>query len=389
MADRPQEIQVHHIHHPKHVTQGIESRYSDKGSPSTSQVIAFVTLFPIAGILLTLAGIILTITVISLALTTPLFVIFSPVLVPAAIAIGLALMGFFASGAFGITALSSLSWIINYLRETIATMPEKLEYAKRHMQKAAGHVSEKTKDVGQTIQSKAEEAAGHVSEKTKDMGQAIHRKAQEGGWTDEDGRAHEIQSHHIQHPQYVTEGIENRFRDRGGPSTTQVVAVITLFPIGGVLLTLAGIIMTITFIGLASTTPLFVIFSPVLVPAAIAIGLAMMGLLASSAFGLTAVSSLAWFFNYLRGKVADIDVPEEMEYAKLRLAEAADQVGQKTKDVGQAIQNKAHEVRRIDESGRTQESGRIQEGDRTKEGGRIQEGGRSREDGRTKEGGRT
>ncbi|XP_043704000.1 oleosin H2-like [Telopea speciosissima] len=171
MTDRSQEIQVHHIHHPKHGIESFKSRIPEKG-PSTSQVIAVITLFPIGGILLTIAGIILTITVISLALATPLFVIFSPVLVPATIVIGLALMGFLASGAFGLTAVSSLSWIFNYLRGSVtgatADMPEQLEYAKRHMREAASHVGQKTKDVGQAIQNKAQEGGRtHESGRTR------------------------------------------------------------------------------------------------------------------------------------------------------------------------------------------------------------------------------
>ncbi|KAJ4961247.1 hypothetical protein NE237_021157 [Protea cynaroides] len=147
------------------------------------------------------------------------------------------------------------------------------------------------------------------------------------------------------YPQQLQVRAQQQQQDRG-PTTSQILAVITLFPIGGILLTLAGVILTITVIGLALTTPLFVIFSPVLVPAAIVIGLAVLGFLTSGAFGLTALSALSWILNYLRGA----RVPEHMEYAKRRMRETmretADQVGQKTKDLGQGIQNKAHEAGR-------------------------------------------
>ncbi|XP_043725481.1 oleosin H2-like [Telopea speciosissima] len=142
MADDPPQVQLRQQR--QHVTERMKDMFPDSDrSPSTSQVVAVITLFPIGGILLTLAGFILTVTVIGLALTTPLFVIFSPVLVPAAIAIGLAVMGFLTSGAFGLTALSALSWIINYLRGASARMPEHLDYAKRRMQEAAGHVDQR------------------------------------------------------------------------------------------------------------------------------------------------------------------------------------------------------------------------------------------------------
>ncbi|XP_042479433.1 oleosin H2-like [Macadamia integrifolia] len=146
MADNPQQVQLRQ--QPQQLTESMKDMYQEKG-PTTSQVVAVVTLFPIGGILLTLAGFILTITIVGLALTTPLFVIFSPVLVPAAIVIGLAVMGFLTSGAFGITALSSLSWIINYLRGPSEKMPEHLDYTKRRLQETAGQVGQRTKDVGQ------------------------------------------------------------------------------------------------------------------------------------------------------------------------------------------------------------------------------------------------
>ncbi|KAJ4974403.1 hypothetical protein NE237_007577 [Protea cynaroides] len=133
-------------HHDQQVTDNIKRRLPEKG-PSGSQVVAVITLFPIGGILFSLSCIILAVTVICLALSTPLFVIFSPILVPAAIALGLALSGFLASGLFGLTGLSSLSWILNYLRGTKAEMPEQLEYGKRRMQDTAGHVVQRTKDV--------------------------------------------------------------------------------------------------------------------------------------------------------------------------------------------------------------------------------------------------
>ncbi|XP_010936629.1 oleosin H2 [Elaeis guineensis] len=87
-----------------------------------------------------------------------------------------------------------------------------------------------------------------------------------------------------------------------GPSASHVLAVVTLLPIGGILLALSGIILTGTVIGFAVVTPLFVIFSPVLVPAALAIGLAVMGFLASGASGLTALMSLSWVVSYVKGR---------------------------------------------------------------------------------------
>lgn len=122
----------------------------EKG-PSKQQILAVVAGVPIGGFFLVLSGLTLTGTLIGLTLTTPLFVICSPVLVPAALTIALAVAGFLTSGAFGITALSSLSWIINYLRRS-GRMPEQLEQAKRRVQETTGQVGQKAREAGQKAQ---------------------------------------------------------------------------------------------------------------------------------------------------------------------------------------------------------------------------------------------
>ncbi|XAR67988.1 hypothetical protein NMG60_11002958 [Bertholletia excelsa] len=137
---------------------------------------------------------------------------------------------------------------------------------------------------------------------------------------------------------------EHRYDDQGyyyqqrsgekGPSKSQVLAVVTLLPVGGVLLLISGLTLAGTLIGLTVATPLFVIFSPILVPAAIVLALAVAGFLTSGAFGVTALASLSWIVNYLRGA----RVPEQMEHMKRRAQEAA---GQKAKEVGQKAQETA------------------------------------------------
>ncbi|MCD7465105.1 hypothetical protein HAX54_000559 [Datura stramonium] len=133
-----------------HPTEAIKSLLPQKG-PSKTQVLAVVTLFPVGGALLCLAGLTLVGTLIGLAVATPVFLLFSPVLVPAALTIGLAVTGFLTSGAFGITALSSLSWMINYMRRMRGPVEEQ-EHAKRRVQETAGHMGQRT---GQKMQETA------------------------------------------------------------------------------------------------------------------------------------------------------------------------------------------------------------------------------------------
>ncbi|XP_062010188.1 oleosin Ara h 10.0102 [Rosa rugosa] len=129
-----------------------------------------------------------------------------------------------------------------------------------------------------------------------------------------------------------------------GPSTGKILAVVTLLPVGGTLLGLAGLTLMATIIGLLCAAPVFLIFSPVLVPAAIAIGLAVTAFITSGAFGLTGLSSLSWVTNHLRRATGG--VPEQLDSAKRRMADMGEYFGQKTKEVGQDIQHKAQETKR-------------------------------------------
>ncbi|CAL9014663.1 unnamed protein product [Prunus brigantina] len=151
MADRPQphQLQVR----PQH---GLGAKPQYQG-PSTGQVLAVITGLPVGGTLLALAGLTLMGTIIGALLATPLFIIFSPVLVPALFVIGLAVTGFLTSGAFGLTALSSLSWVTNYLRRAAGLVPEQLDQMKRRTADMAEFVGQKTKEGSQDIQSKAQD----------------------------------------------------------------------------------------------------------------------------------------------------------------------------------------------------------------------------------------
>ncbi|KAL5172136.1 P24 oleosin isoform B [Glycine soja] len=140
------------------------SIYHSERGPTTSQVLAVVAGLPVGGILLLLAGLTLAGTLTGLVVATPLFIIFSPVLIPATVAIGLAVAGFLTSGVFGLTALSSFSWILNYIRETQPASENLAAAAKHHLAEAAEYVGQKTKEVGQ---------------KTKEVGQDIQSKAQD------------------------------------------------------------------------------------------------------------------------------------------------------------------------------------------------------------------
>lgn len=178
MAQAQQDYR-HYQQNPPYATQ-TQSIFPEKG-PSPSQVLALATLLPFGAFLLMLAGITLTGTVVGLAVTTPLFVIFSPVLLPAALVIGLAVTGFLTSGAFGVTALSSFTWLANYLRRS--RLLEQLEFANRRAQETMG---QSVKESGEAVQSKVQEAGQEAQNKAQESGQKVQSKTRASGKTQEE-----------------------------------------------------------------------------------------------------------------------------------------------------------------------------------------------------------
>ncbi|KAL9672659.1 hypothetical protein QQ045_028911 [Rhodiola kirilowii] len=80
----------------------------------------------------------------------------------------------------------------------------------------------------------------------------------------------------------------------------KILVLACMLPLTFTLFTLAGLSLAGALVGLAVTVPVFVLFSPVLVPAAVVIGVAVTGFLSSGAVGLAAVTVLFWVYHYLR-----------------------------------------------------------------------------------------
>ncbi|KAM0058116.1 putative oleosin [Helianthus debilis subsp. tardiflorus] len=168
---------------------------------------------------------------------------------------------------------------------------------------------------------------------------------------------------HYRHDQHTGDRLPHPQHQQQGPSTGKIIAIMALLPITGILFGLAGITLVGTVIGLAIATPLFVIFSPIIVPAVIAIGLAVTGFLTSGTFGLTGLSSLSYLFNMVRRST--MSVPDQMDYVKGKLQDVGEYTGQRTKDLGQKMQHTAHEM---GDQGQGQGQGGGKEG--RKEGGK-------------------
>lgn len=111
--------------------------------PLSRQLVKAATAATAGGSLLVLSGLTLAATVVALTIATPLLVIFSPVLVPAAVTAFLVASGFLASGGFGVAALSVLSWIYRYVTGKRPVGAEQLEAAREKVAGKARDVKDK------------------------------------------------------------------------------------------------------------------------------------------------------------------------------------------------------------------------------------------------------
>ncbi|KXG40436.1 oleosin 1 [Sorghum bicolor] len=102
--------------------------------------------------LLVLSGLAVTGTVLALIVATPLLVIFSPVLVPAAITVALLTTGFVSSGGFGAAAVAVLAWMYRYLQTTTSSSDQQ-----QHQHQLSG----KAHDVKDWAQHRLEQARAH------------------------------------------------------------------------------------------------------------------------------------------------------------------------------------------------------------------------------------
>ncbi|PWA74142.1 oleosin 18.2 kDa [Artemisia annua] len=115
-----------------------------------------MALLPLGVILLGLAGITLVGTMMGLALATPVFILFSPVIVPAVLTIGFSVMGFLTCGTFGLTGLTSLSFLVRCVRQTVGSVPEQVEHVKKGVEDVGVYTGQKTLEVGKMIMDMAE-----------------------------------------------------------------------------------------------------------------------------------------------------------------------------------------------------------------------------------------
>nr|AAD10371.1 early embryogenesis protein [Oryza sativa Japonica Group] len=112
--------------------------YGDRGGqeqqekqPFMMTALKTVTAATARGSMLVLSGLILAGTVIALTVATPVLVIFSPVLVPARIALAVMAAGFVTSGGLGVAALSVFLWNVQVPHREAPPAPDQLDQPRR------------------------------------------------------------------------------------------------------------------------------------------------------------------------------------------------------------------------------------------------------------------
>ncbi|PKA58909.1 Oleosin 16 kDa [Apostasia shenzhenica] len=117
----------------------------EQQQPVSHMITKAVAAAAAGGSMLLMSGLTLAGTVILLTIATPLLVIFSPVLLPAAIAVVLIGGGFVTSGGFGVAALSVLSWMYRYMTGKHPIGAEQIDQARRRIAAKARDVKEMAK----------------------------------------------------------------------------------------------------------------------------------------------------------------------------------------------------------------------------------------------------
>ncbi|XP_056861482.1 oleosin-B1-like isoform X2 [Raphanus sativus] len=101
---------------------GLLKKHEKHSKPTFKGILTAILATIAAMFLLLLAGLSLAGTAVAFIAIMPLFVVFSPVLVPAGITTGLLATGLAASGGSGLTALSIISWLYKFSRRPLVAL---------------------------------------------------------------------------------------------------------------------------------------------------------------------------------------------------------------------------------------------------------------------------
>ncbi|KAL2632409.1 hypothetical protein R1flu_017095 [Riccia fluitans] len=103
--------------------------------------------------------------------------------------------------------------------------------------------------------------------------------------------------HLKQQAQHMKERIQEQ-----APNQRQLIGAVTIMTIIVLLTTVGGLLMGGLALGAAVLTPVFLFFSPVLVPVGTVLFIGIAGLLSAAGFTLAGFSSVRWLYQYFKGR---------------------------------------------------------------------------------------
>ena len=104
-------------------------------------------------------GLTLTGTVVGLVFLTPILIFFSPIFIPMATVLFVAVVGFLSTRGFGLAALSAISWLYNYIKGRHPSGADRIDYARMRIAGTTNHVKDYAREYSGYLQSKIQDAA--------------------------------------------------------------------------------------------------------------------------------------------------------------------------------------------------------------------------------------
>ncbi|OWM90324.1 oleosin 1-like [Punica granatum] len=130
---------------------------------------------------------------------------------------------------------------------------------------------------------------------------------------------------------------------RAPPQTsTRLLGLLALAISGGALLLLTGLTAAATLMGLIFFAPLILLSSPIWVPIAAVLLVAVFGLLSLCGFGIAGLAALSWLYRYFRG--SHPPGSDQADYARRRIYDTARNMKDYAQDYGGYLRSKMKDV---------------------------------------------
>lgn len=124
-----------------------------------NKLVGFLTIIVSGGVLLLLTGFTVTAAVIGLVLFSPLILISSPILVPIATFLFIAIAGGLSFCGFTVAVAAAVSWLYRYCKGLQPMGSGRVDYARSRIQDTASHMKDYAREYGGCFQSKEKDAA--------------------------------------------------------------------------------------------------------------------------------------------------------------------------------------------------------------------------------------